>query len=164
MALQSVLSSQEKTAVEMLVNTENKKLQQEYKLGNTLPSQNLGKQDFLKILLTQLSHQDPTAPMEDKEFIAQMAQFSSLEQMTNMAADFAKMARMLKAGEASGALGKAVELKAGDNTIQGVVQAVTRDETPQILVNGKYYGWDQVTTVYDQPTNVQSTNVQSKGE
>jgi len=164
MALQSVLSSQEKIAVEMLVNTENKKLQQEYKLGNTLPNQNLGKQDFLKILLTQLSHQDPTAPMEDKEFIAQMAQFSSLEQMTNMAADFAKMARMLKAGEASGALGKAVELKAGDNTIQGVVQAVTRDETPQILVNGKYYGWDQVTTVYDQPTNVQSTNVQSKGE
>jgi flagellar basal-body rod modification protein FlgD len=88
--------------------------------------------------------------MEDKEFIAQMAQFSSLEQMTNMAADFAKMARMLKVTEASGSLGKAVEINLDDNTIQGIVRAVTREETPQILVNGKYYNWEQVSTVYDE--------------
>lgn len=44
----------------------------------------LGKDAFLQILITQLQNQDPTDPMDDKEFIAQMAQFSSLEQMQNM--------------------------------------------------------------------------------
>jgi len=48
-------------------------------------SSSLGKDDFLKILITQLTNQDPLEPLEDTDFIAQMAQFSSLEQMTNIA-------------------------------------------------------------------------------
>ena len=148
MALQSVMSSQELAATERLVDLENKKLMNELQ-RNAPANQNLGKDDFLKILLTQLSHQDPSAPMQDRDFIAQMAQFSSLEQMTNMAADFAKLARLMKTSEASGALGKAVELNLAEETVQGVVQAITRDENPQILVNGRYYNWDQVTTVYE---------------
>ncbi|SES67491.1 flagellar basal-body rod modification protein FlgD [Natronincola peptidivorans] len=47
-------------------------------------SNDLDKDAFLKLLTTQLSNQDPLNPMEDREFIAQMAQFSSLEQMQNM--------------------------------------------------------------------------------
>jgi len=50
-----------------------------------IPNPNLGKDEFIKILMTQLQNQDPLSPMEDRDFIAQMATFSSLEQMMNMA-------------------------------------------------------------------------------
>jgi len=44
----------------------------------------MGRDAFLKLLVTQLQHQDPTQPQADGEFIAQLAQFSSLEQLTHM--------------------------------------------------------------------------------
>ncbi|MEV9640233.1 flagellar hook assembly protein FlgD [Mammaliicoccus sciuri] len=52
----------------------------------------MGKDAFMKILIAQLTNQDPTNPMKDNEFIAQMAQFSSLEQTMNMAKAFEKFA------------------------------------------------------------------------
>ncbi|WP_053365302.1 flagellar hook capping FlgD N-terminal domain-containing protein [Bacillus sp. FJAT-27245] len=51
--------------------------------GNTT-KQELGKEAFLKILVTQLQHQDPTQPQNDGEFIGQMAQLSVLEQLSNL--------------------------------------------------------------------------------
>jgi flagellar basal-body rod modification protein FlgD len=145
MALKATLSSQEKVEIDQLVREHNRTINQ----GKN-PQKNLGKDDFLKILITQLSYQDPTAPMEDKEFIAQMAQFSTLDQMTSMANDFSRLAAMLAGNEATSALGKSVELAAGDQLIQGTVKAVTRGNDPEILVNGTYYLWDQVSRVFEE--------------
>jgi flagellar basal-body rod modification protein FlgD len=138
-----MISSEEKIQLDQFVRDYNLKLN-----PTRQAQQNLGKDDFLKILITQLSYQDPTSPMEDKEFIAQMAQFSTLEQMTSMAKDFSTLTSMLMGNEASTALGKNVELMEGERTIQGMVQAVSRGDTPQVLVNGNFYKWDQVTKVF----------------
>ena len=145
------MNTDEYTKLDMFVNDFNKKLNPDRK-----PQQSLGKDDFLKLLITQLSHQDPTAPMQDKEFVAQMAQFSSLEQMngmnkhmSGMAADFARLTSILSGGEAYSALGKNVELLDGDRLVQGTVRAVTRGDDPKVLVNGSYYAWNQVHKVFD---------------
>jgi len=138
-----LLSSKDQLEAEKYANDFNRALN-----PTRQPQQNLGKDDFLKILITQLSYQDPTAPMEDKQFIAQMAQFSTLEQMTGMAKDFSLLTSMLMGNEASSALGKNVEITEGERLIQGKVQAVTRGATPEVLVNGSLYSWGNVSKVY----------------
>ena len=145
MDISNSLSAREMAETNRVVNEFNAKIN-EGKVGG----QSLGRDDFLKLLVTQLSYQDPTAPMEDKEFIAQMAQFSSLEQMTNMASDFSKLAEIITGNEATSAIGKSVEIMEGDNTVQGTVKAVTRGGAPQILVNGNYYQWSQVTKIFEE--------------
>ena len=142
--LNTQMSSSEKFAVENAVNNYNKTLVQE----GRKTSNELGKDDFLKLLITQLQNQDPTSPMENTEFISQMAQFSSLEQMTNMSSSFAKMAAYINSSEAASTLGKTVELNIGDATVQGIVEGATRGENPQILVNGMYYSMDKIAAIY----------------
>ena len=143
-SINTQLSASEQLAVENAVNNYNKTLVVE---GRKTSNQ-LGKDDFLKLLITQLQNQDPTSPMENTEFISQMAQFSSLEQMTNMSSSFAKMASFINSSEAAATLGKTVELNIGDATVQGIVEGATRGENPQILVNGMYYSMDKIKAVY----------------
>ena len=88
--------------------------------------------------------------MEDTQFISQMAQFSSLEQMTNMSTSFSKLASLLNAQEAYSVVGRTVELNVGDATTSGIVEAATRGENPQVMVNGMYYSMDQIAAIYGQ--------------
>ena len=107
----------------------------------------LDKNDFLRILITQLSHQDPTQPMTDRDFVAQMAQFSSLEQITNMSEGLAKVADLLAKSQAVGLLGSLVDITDGSTEVSGIVDAVTGGDFPQILVNGQYYDFSQVQKI-----------------
>ena len=142
--LNTVMSAGDKAKVDQAVDFYNK---QNATTARTA-SNELGKDDFLKLLITQLQNQDPTDPMENQEFIAQMAQFSSLEQMTNMSTSFAKMASFISSQEAASTLGKTVELNVGDTTTTGIVEGATRGENPQILVNGMYYTLDKIAAIY----------------
>lgn len=144
MSFTTTMSAAEKFQTQNAVDSFNKTLT----TNGRKTSNELGKDDFLKILIAQLSNQDPTSPLENTEFIAQMAQFSSLEQMTNMSQSFEKLAGMINSSEAQSLLGKTVELEAGDTSVTGQVQAATRGEQPQIFVNGMYYSMDKVKAVY----------------
>jgi len=107
----------------------------------------LDKDDFLKLLIVQLTNQDPTEPMKDTEFIAQMAQFSSLEQMVNMSNELALVSSIATRGQAFSMLGKAVTITEGNNTIEGIVEEVSGGDFPQVLVNGIYYDFAAVEAV-----------------
>ncbi|MBQ9565146.1 MAG: flagellar hook assembly protein FlgD [Synergistaceae bacterium] len=90
----------------------------------------LGKDAFLKLLIAELSNQDPLNPMEDREFISQMATFSSLEQMQNMNKTLEGMAEANKFSAVS-YIGKAVAFTKGEGEeaqqVAAIVNAVWFD-------------------------------------
>ncbi len=116
--------------------------------------QTLDKDDFLKILISQLTNQDPTQPMEDKEFIAQMAQFSTLEQMTNISQGFSKLSSVMNSAQAMNLIGKTVDVQDGDGIISGQVSAVTTGDYPQIRIGSKYYDFSNITTVMNEESSL----------
>ncbi|MEG6568308.1 flagellar hook capping FlgD N-terminal domain-containing protein [Thermoanaerobacterium thermosaccharolyticum] len=114
----------------------------------TNPNSELGKNEYLQLLVTQLENQDPLNPMDDKEFIAQMAQFSALEQMLNLNNSF-------NAVKAYSLLGKTISANIDSNgsssTITGKVDAVKFDGGNYYLeVQGSNVSLDSVTSVSDQ--------------
>ena len=96
----------------------------------------LGKDAFLKLLIAKLSNQDPLNPMEDREFISQMATFSSLEPMQNMNKTLDTMAEANKFSAVS-YVGKAVAFTKGEGEdaqqTVAVVRAVWFDNGKTIL-------------------------------
>jgi flagellar basal-body rod modification protein FlgD len=107
---------------------------------NTRNTGELGKEDFLQLLITQVQHQDPLNPASDQEFIAQLAQFSALEQMQNLnrtvaySTGFSMMGKYVSAEISDAATGK-VKYIAGRvdmiRVVNGTVCAVVgNDEVP----------------------------------
>tara|TARA_B100000614_G_scaffold262851_1_gene299113 strand:+ start:694 stop:1128 length:435 start_codon:yes stop_codon:yes gene_type:complete len=136
------MSGTEQSRVQTQVDAFNRAIE-----GSNDSSTSLGRDDFLKILITQLQNQDPTKPMEDKEFISQMAQFSSLEQMTNISQGFRDMNTLLSSNQALSVLGRTVEVQSGDQTITGTVSSVTSGAMPQITVGDQQYDYSSIQRV-----------------
>jgi flagellar basal-body rod modification protein FlgD len=98
----------------------------------------LGKDDFLKLFVAQLSHQDPMNPMNDQDMMGQMASFSQLEQVTNMAAANQTIATNLASSSAVSLIGRSVTyLDQDDISHTGTVEKVTvTDGKPSLTVAG----------------------------
>ncbi len=110
----------------------------------------LGKDDFLRLLTTQLKYQDPMNPVQDQDFIAQLAQFTALEQTQNLAQTmelFVKsQEQMGLIGQATSLLGKEVIVARADTDelITGQVTAVQFvDGVPRLMVDGEvFFLWE----------------------
>ncbi len=114
----------------------------------------LGKDAFLKLLMTQMKYQDPLNPQTDQQFVAQLAQFSALEEMQNMNATS-------KNTQAFGLLGREVVMDVTDGnkelgTVQGYVDYVVMQKNKAYLsVNGGLYPIDNLREVVDVAYSVQ---------
>src|SRR3954466_10879120 len=88
-------------------------------------AQTLGKDDFLKLLVGQLQHQDPLAPSDDQQWIGQMAAFSQLEQVSNTAETTQKIVDTLNVNGTLSLIGHTVSYLDSDGRAHsGVVQTV----------------------------------------
>ncbi|TCS37727.1 flagellar basal-body rod modification protein FlgD [Paucimonas lemoignei] len=95
----------------------------------------LGQEEFMKILLTQLTYQDPLKPLDNQEFIAQLAQFTSLEQTRQMNAGIDTLLTMQSSNQAVGLLNKTVEVDGESGRTVGTVTTLNfRDGQPFLTV------------------------------
>ncbi len=119
----------------------------------------LGKDQFLQLLITQLRHQDPISPVEDKEFVAQLAQFSSLEQMQNLNSNMSEMMlaqqKLTSLGQATQMIGQHVELftYGGESHFGRVSGVQFKGGWPQIMVDGKLYDFGEIVAIREGVTN-----------
>jgi flagellar basal-body rod modification protein FlgD len=103
----------------------------------------LDKDGFLKLFVAQLTHQDPNNPMSTSESMNQMASFSMVEQVTNMAAENAKIAQLLTTQSAVGLIGRTVTYLDAEKVPQtGVVERVSTDKGATTLTIGGTAGID----------------------
>lgn len=90
-----------------------------------LQANSLGMEDFLKILLTQLTYQDPLKPMDNQQFMAQMAQFTSLEQTQQLNNKIATLIGNQAALQSVGLIGKTVDITTSNGAVTGTVSALS---------------------------------------
>ncbi|HEV7662345.1 MAG TPA: flagellar hook capping FlgD N-terminal domain-containing protein [Chloroflexota bacterium] len=120
-------------------------------------SKSLGKQDFLKLLMAQLQHQDPLKPMDDTAMMAQMAQFSALEATQQLNTTIQQNNNVQTIAQAGGLIGKYILANQADgSTNSGAVSGVNFTTTngvvtPTVLVNGIDVDYSTIVKVSSTP-------------
>lgn len=124
----------------------------------------MSEQDFLNLLVTQMTSQDPLNPMTNQNMLSQMVQFSTMQSNATLDASMSQMQSDQTLANADSLIGRQVDLQvdSNGNTAQGVVTGVdVSSGTPQIVVNGQAYSLSQVlavTTASSQTTSSQNTS------
>ncbi|MGN8064560.1 flagellar hook capping FlgD N-terminal domain-containing protein [Ralstonia sp. 22111] len=97
---------------------------------------NLNMQDFLKVLLTQLTYQDPLKPMDNQQFMAQIAQFTALGQSQQMNSNIETLVSNQASLQSVGLIGRTVDITTSSGTLTGTVSALSLSGTsPQLTIN-----------------------------
>ena len=109
----------------------------------------LDQEDFLKLLITQFSTQDPLNPVTDTAFISQMAEFTALENAKETQSEITLLRQQSANQEAISMIGKEVELLTeNDGVVLGRVSKILIDsDGPKLVVDGYPYGLDKVIGV-----------------
>jgi len=126
-----------------------------YPSGIRVPNQTLGQEEFLQLLVAQMTTQDPLSPSKDTDVFSQMATFSSLEQTKTMQSDLSGLRTDQQILQANSLLGRTVEIQIDKSTAtRGMVTAVHVEAgTPKVEVDGHYYDLSQVTNISPTPFN-----------
>lgn len=131
--LSTKMSGIEKKKLEMANEKFNRQI------GRRSKKDQMGKDEFLKLLTVQLSKQDPLSPMKNTEFIAQMAQFTSLEQIKNLNGEVGNLRKDFLSMQSLQLVGKTVSFfneKEGDYKTD-VVEKIDRKKN-KVYVSGQY--------------------------
>ena len=112
----------------------------------------LGKDQFLNLFVKQAQMQDPMNPMDTSGFLAQLAQFTSVEQLSNLDDNFAKLLSLQQTGQAAAFIGKTVMFTGSDSetAYEGRVSGVYMgDDGPQLLIGNQPVDIDRVISIYE---------------
>lgn len=93
----------------------------------------LGLQDFMKILLTQLTYQDPLKPLDNQEFMAQMAQFTTLEQSQRLNDKLQQLVENQAALQSVGLIGRTIEFTSNGTSRSGTVSSLSLQGSAPVL-------------------------------
>lgn len=140
-------------------------------IGYTVKAQKkvLDSSDFMKLLATQMSNQDPLKPMDDTAFVSQMASFTALEQTNTLVTNSNSMLWNQSVVTANSCLGKTVTVLTGETNSDGTAATVTGQVTGvdytesevRVKIGETYYGISNIQSIDNGTTTPDSTSTGS---